>query len=605
MTTVKKFSLLYRTMAGNLWLYGFAILSIIISTMCAFFGPLLLKITIDTVIGGQEPTIFTNIVRQGIALMHECPLVGKIIWCSLIMVGFALLRGAFQYLSGRCSAIASEATTQRLRNRLYDHIQRLPFEELAAVQTGDLLQRCSSDVETVRKFIAIQFIEIGRCICMVAIAIPIMVSLHATLAALSAIAIPLLIGFSIFFFMRIQTVFQKVDECEAEMSTVLQENLSGVRVVKAFGNQRFEIKKFEQKNNLYRSELFKLIRLLSVFWGVTDGISMTQIGVILVCSIFFAYNGGLSIGTLLVFLVYEGMLLWPLRQMGRILTDMGKALVSLGRIQEILDKPVEKDDSSMLTPEIKGHIEFRNVSFQYRGGEKVLHNISFEIKPGMSVAILGKTGCGKSTLVHLLQRLYDCSSGSILIDGVELKRINKSWLRKQVAIVLQEPFLYAKTIRENIGSAGDGCSVDDIEYAATVACIDSDIKAFQHHYDTMVGEKGVTLSGGQKQRVAIARAIARKCPVLIFDDSLSAVDTETDALIRQALKTRMNQVTTIIIAHRITTLAQADLILVMAEGRLVQAGTHESLLCEEGLYQRIWNIQSSLADELEQEFAAA
>jgi len=300
----------------------------------------------------------------------------------------------------------------------------------------------------------------------------------------------------------------------------------------------------------------------------------------------------------LAFSTYVGMLLWPVRQLGRVLTDMGKALVSIERIQEILDEPIEDLDEGDSIKKIKGNIEFKNVSFYYEKGKSILDNVSFKVKQGQTVAILGPTGSGKSTLVGLLPRLYDNQEGSIKIDGIDVKKISKRVLRENIGIVLQEPFLFSKTLKDNIRLATSETEEKEIFKAAKVASVHDVIKSFDDGYETAVGEKGVTLSGGQKQRVAIARTIINRSPILIFDDSLSAVDTETDAAIRKRLKKLENKATTFIISHRLITLAEADIILVLDEGKIVQQGTHLDLIEQEGLYKRVWSIQNSLEEEL-------
>ncbi len=331
---------------------------------------------------------------------------------------------------------------------------------------------------------------------------------------------------------------------------------------------------------------------------------MTQLAAILVIGAFFAANGALTLGTLVVFVTYESMLLWPIRQMGRVLTDMGKALVSVSRIQEILDEPIENMQTGQAPAgldRIKGDILVDRLSFGYKSDTPVLNEVSFRVKPGQTVAIMGPTGSGKSTLVNLLPRLYDYQKGSIKIDGQELKSIDRHWLRSQIALVLQEPFLYSKTIGSNIHLSRHDATESEIHEAADVASIHDVILGFEDGYETAVGERGVTLSGGQKQRMAIARAILQDAPILIFDDSLSAVDTETEARIQQALAQRRGQATTLIIAHRLTTVKHADLILVLEDGRIIQSGSHEELIAQKGLYSRIWNIQHALEQDIEDE----
>jgi ATP-binding cassette subfamily B protein len=430
-----------------------------------------------------------------------------------------------------------------------------------------------------------------------------MFSLNVKLTWVSVAAVPFIFLFAAIFFTKIRDAFKEADEAEGRLTTVLQENLTGIRVVRAFGRQAFEVEKFDEKNKEYTNLWYRLSWILALYWSSSDLLVMAQMGAVLVLGVYWAAVGELTLGTLLAFMSYEGMLLWPVRQLGRILTDMGRTQVSLSRIKEIIDKPLEDMNEDGLTPPMDRDIEFKNVYFEYEKDRPVLKDVSFKVKAGQTVAILGSTGSGKSSLVHLLQGLYDYQKGSITIGGVELKDINKKWLRRHVGIVLQEPFLFSKTIKENIALARMDATEAEIYKAARVAALHDVIQEFENGYDAVVGERGVTLSGGQKQRVAIARTLILNSSILIFDDSLSAVDTETDNAIRAALNEVSKDVTTFIISHRITTISQADLILVMEDGRIVQSGTHEELLAQEGMYKRIWSIQSALEEEMEKSLA--
>lgn len=595
---MKNFKLLIKYMKGNLLLYAGAVLSIGLATIISMVSPLIVRFTVDSVIGNEAavlPLWIENII-QSIGGME---VIRRNIWiCGLALLGINVFNGLFSYLKGKWTAQAAESIAKSLRDRLYSHLQSLTYDYHVKAETGDLIQRCTSDVETIRRFLAVQLVEVGRAVFMLAIALLIMLSLDVRMTIASMVVIPVIFSFSALFFVKVKQSFLKADESEGRLSNTLQENLTGVRVVRAFGRQAFENDKFDERNTEFTHLSYKVIRLLALYWSLSDLIALLQIGIVVVMGVYFAAAGKITLGTLMVFVSYVSMLLWPIRQMGRILTDMGKTLVSVGRIQEILDVPAETQDPDCVKPSIARDIVFRNVSFAYEEGRPVLKDLTFEVKKGQTVAILGPTGSGKSSLVHLLQRLYDYQEGSITIGGVELKKIDKKWLRQRVGIVLQEPFLFSKTIKENIGIAKRDVRDEEIFEASRIASVHTVIQEFENGYETPVGERGVTLSGGQKQRVAIARTLIQDSDILIFDDSLSAVDTETDAAIRKELKKRSKNVTTFIISHRITTLSEADLILVLEDGRLIQSGTHEQLMNQPGLYQRIWSIQNSLEQEL-------
>ena len=589
--------LLWKYLKGKRLLYTGAVVSIGLASFFSIINPLVIKITIDSIIGGQEVDLPAWMDYIGVNFINRVVALGggalqKIILAALLFVILTLLRGIFLYLKGRWSAVAAETFAREMRDRLYDHIQYLPYKYHINARTGDLIQRCTSDLDQIRRFLAVQFVEMGRAVFILLMVGAVMFSLHLKLALVSMAVVPIIFAFSFFFYREVKKTFKDADEAEARLSTVLQENLSGVRVVRAFARESYEIEKFEGKNREYRDLIYRVIRLLAWFWSSSDLLCMLQIGGVLVLGVYWASLGEISLGTLVVFASYEGMLLWPVRQMGRILTDLGKTLVSLRRIQEILDEESEKNESG-LKPEISGNIIFKDVSFKYEEGNEILKDVSFEVKEGQTLAILGPTGAGKSSLVHLLARLYDYPEGSIKINGVELKEIDKKWLRKHIGLVLQEPFLFARTIKENIKLARNDARDTEIFEATNNAAIHEVINDFEKGYDTMVGEKGVSLSGGQKQRLAIARTLIRNCPILIFDDSLSAVDTETDAAIRKALKEESRNATTIIISHRVNTLAEADLIIVLEEGQVVQSGTHQELIKDNGFYKRVWEIQNS------------
>lgn len=593
----KNLALVWRHMEGKRLLYIGAIISIAIATLFQIINPLVVRITIDSIIGDEPFELPSWLISFIPDLSIESNLFRTLFAAGVLIVIFTGFNGLFSYFRAKWSAIASESIAKSLRDEIYNHLQHLPYSYHVQAKTGDLIQRCTSDIEQIRMFLAQQLVEIARAVFILILSVTVMFSLHIKLTLAAMAVVPIIIVFSYFFYSKVKKTFKDAEEAEGEMSTVLQENLTAVRVVRAFAREKHEFEKFDKKSGIFRDKTYRVLIFLAWFWSLTDLMSLGQMGTVLLLGVYWSTMGELSLGTLVVFITYEGMLLWPVRQLGRILTDLGRTQVATTRIVEVLSEEIEYEEGKALKPEISGEIVFDNVSFAYEDAP-ILDKVSFEVKPGQTVAILGPTGSGKSTLVHLLSRLYDCQEGSIKIDGYDIKDIERKWLRKHIGLVLQEPFLFARSIKENITFANQDADEAEVIEAANNAAIHDVIKEFDKGYDTMVGERGVSLSGGQKQRIAIARTIIRDCPILVFDDSLSAVDTETDARIRAALKERSKEVTTFIISHRINTLASADMILVIEEGKIVQRGSHQELIKEEGMYKRVWQMQNEGVDAI-------
>ena len=585
-----KAKILWKFMEDNRRRYILSVLAMGIGVALSLSIPVV-QAVVDSFIG--DLPLGNRLINRIVGFFGGMEFARDKLWLGgLAVVVLTGLQGVFLFKARKESAVAAENIAKNIREELYDHIQHLPYDYHKNADTGDLIQRATSDVETIRRFLSVQLMEVGRAIFMVSIALYFMVGLSIKMTVAAMIMTPIIFLFAFFFFSRVQKAFKVSDEAEAEMSSVIQENLNGTRVVRAFAREKYEIDKFRNKNRKYADKTYRLIIYLAYYWGISDFLCFISIGLVLVAGAYYANTGEITLGTIIVFINYEYRLLWPIRQLGRILTDLGKAMVSAERIQEILDVEGEKVKDFESKPDIKGEIVFENVVFSYPDDRtrKVLDNVSFSVKKGETVAVMGKTGSGKSSLVHLLARLYDKDEGRILIDGVEIENIEKKWLRKNIGLVLQEPFLFSKTIIENI-NFDSSKTKKAVFNAAKAASVHDVIKEFDKGYDTMVGEKGVTLSGGQKQRVAIARTLINDYPVLVFDDSLSAVDTETDIAIRKELTMRKKGITTFIISHRIASVYDADKIIVLEDGMIKEMGSHEALMELGGYYSMIWRMQ--------------
>ncbi len=585
----KRFQGLVGLLQGNYRAYAAAAFSLAISALCRSGVYLLLAYFVDDVLG--KPNFQTQV-----------PLV------ALGFLGLALVQGIFTYASGTLSGRTGERVARRLRNYLYDQLQRLSFGFHDRTKTGELIQKVTSDVDAVRRFIAQESIEFGRIISLFLVNFGLLLYINTRLAWLSIICVPITVGMSVFFFGRISKAYEAFQNQDGALSAVLQENLSGVRVVKAFARQRYEIDKFEKENWSKYLLGRKLLMWHSTFWPISDIITGAQMLYGFYLGAQMTVAGILTIGDFIAYVSVLAWLLWPIRNLGRVIVQMSQGLVSFDRVASIIKEEREPLDDGDFQPAGKprGELVFENVSFEYESGQPVLSNISFRAEPGQVIALLGSTGSGKTSLVSLLPRFYDYTSGQILLDGVELKRYSRRYLRENIGIVLQEPFLFSRSIRENIRySVADSMPDSDIEQAARAAAVHEVITTFPKQYETMVGERGVTLSGGQKQRITLARTLLKNPAILILDDATSSVDTETEAEIRAALKRLMENRTTFLIAHRIQSVMLADLILVFDQGKIVQQGKHEELLAQDGIYRKVFDIQTMIEEEVQREVASA
>ncbi|HWS23967.1 MAG TPA: ABC transporter ATP-binding protein [Anaerolineales bacterium] len=589
-TTHNKLLGLWKVMTGYHKYYIWAISALTISSLAKTAALFVLREFAD-IVSADSPVWWNGSMTFTFTMI------------SLMFLGFSIIEGVFAYVSGRSSAYTAENVARRLRNFMFDQIQRLSFSYHNQTPTGDLIERVTSDLDTVRRFFSEQLIGMGRILLLFFINWGAILSINVKLGLLSVVVIPPILIISYWFFTRVTKAFEAYQIQEAKLSTTLQENLNGVRVVKAFARQNYEKDKFETENFQKFLKGKFLLLMHSLFWPLSDIVLGFQMLAGFLIAGNLVIDGTITIGS---YLAYAGLvvwLIWPIRNLGRLIVQTSQGLVSYSRLMQVINEPREDlEVGSFPYESVKGHIVFDNVGFQYSDGNtEVLKNISFEIKPGQSLALIGSTGSGKTTLINLLPRFHEYTSGSITVDGIELRQIPKRFLRSQIGIVEQEPFLFSRSIRENIRFGVDkDVNEDEIIHAAKIAKLHDVIEKFQEGYDTIVGEKGVTLSGGQKQRATIARTVIKNPRILILDDSTSSVDTETEAQIREELNELMKGRTTFIIAHRIQSVINADMILVLKDGQIIQKGAHAELLKDEsGIYKRIFDLQTKMDEQLE------
>ena len=606
---------LWRLTRGQRWWFAGAAFAMIIANLCLFVPPVLGKYVIDMV--SQQDTAAMSPLL--IAVYGKAGLVELLIVAGSLSLFMTLIAGVFLFLRGRFTARASEAIAEQLRLNLYARLHATRASFFDSEKTGDLVQRCSSDVETVRAFLASNLVDISRSLLLLICVTPVLFWIDTTLALASLCLTPLLILGSYLFFSRVKVLFLKSDEAEGRMTACLQENLTGIRVVRAFNRQAFEIDKFAECNEDFRECEYHMVKILAYFWSLSDFISFSQIGIVLIGGAVRVQGGYISLGDLFAFITYVSMVIWPIRHLGKVLVDSGMSMVALNRINHILVQP---DESSGQVPHIaraSGALRIQHLSFSYglqsvekglaeKGvtkqdpeslAENMLQDINLDIAAGETLAIAGAPGSGKTTLIALLLKLYEYQHGSIELDGYEINSLDKHWLRNQIAVVFQEPFLFSRSITNNLRVGRADASDDDMQAACQDAALHESIMRFSEHYNAVIGERGVSLSGGQRQRLAIARALMKDTPILILDDALSAVDSRTEKVILDALQSRAGTRTTLIVAHRLSTFRHADRIAVMDAGKVVQLGTHAQLSNQVGHYQRLCAIQNELESTMQ------
>ena len=561
----EKGALLLKFLEGSKRYFALSIIASALASLIDMINPQIIRVAVDALTGvaGEYPAVAERILSR----VGGLSFIAKNIYIpALGILITALFQIIMQYSTRVFSSKASETLVKSMRDKLFCHIGKLPFSWHMKNSTGDIIQRCTSDIETTRSFLSDQLTSVFKTVLLIVLSVSFMVPMNLRLTLIAFIPTPFILLYSFYFHKKVHAGFKKCDENEGKLSAMAQENLSGVRVIRAFALERQEKAKFERHNEYYTGLWVNMAKVMSRFWSVSDILSGIQVMLVIIFGAYFTADGAISPGGYVAFISYNSLLVWPIRQLGRLISDLSRA-----------------------------------VSFSYDSKE-VLTDVSFEMKKGTTLGILGTTGAGKSTLVMLLDKLYPLPEGSgrITVGGVDIKDISTPYLRKNIGLVLQEPFLFSQTIKENI-AAESGATLEEVRSSARDAALDDTVMSFQKGYDTFVGEGGVTLSGGQKQRTAIARMLLKNQPVMIFDDSLSAVDLKTDALIRRAINERSKNSSVIIISHRINTLSSADKIIVLEHGKVAAEGTHSELIKKEGLYKKIYEAQSLKGAENDEE----
>ena len=586
--------LVWHFLRGSKAYFIIAVVCISLMNLLALIVPRVISYTVDTLITGKESDLPAFIVDAIDSIGGPAYIREHLYLIAVFLMVIGALSALCNYLYRYYNNKGAETLVETMRNEIFAHIARLPFSWHTKNQTGDIIQRCTSDVDAVKNFVSGQLTEVFRVVLMVAFSLYFMFTINVKLALIAVILIPINIAYSAYGHKRMGKIFEEADVEEGKLSAVVQENLTGVRVVRAFGRELFEKERFEKQNHDYWKMWIRIDWVLAWFWAIGTLLLSLQTMIVVVLGAVFAVRGEMLAGEYIAFFSYNIMLTWPIRLLGRLISGLSRSEIATDRIRYIMNSEPEKDEGKKQRPEMTGDIVFNNVSFAYDESKEIVKDVSFRIKGGTTVGILGGTGSGKSTLMHLLNRLYELpkENGSITISGVDIKDIEVGYLRENVGMVLQEPYLFSRTLAENIALGGTNAEIEDIKEAAGTASLLETIENFKEGFETTVGERGVTLSGGQKQRTAIARMLIGKSPIMVFDDSLSAVDAETDAKIRKGLMEKGKDSTVIIISHRITTLMAADNILVLDKGRLVESGTHDELIKNSGIYRKIYDIQS-------------
>lgn len=600
---MKRINKLNKWIVPYLWILVIILGTVLLSNVFYSYIPIMISYVFDLLKRQPSNTSLPHWLTSLYATdgSSDSQVLKSVLYVSFSIVILQLIRQIINFTSNISRAFLSETISNKMKVSMYNHISDLSFTYHKNSNVGDLIQRCTSDITTTTRFLANQLPQIFSILVFLIVGCFQMSAIRSELMWVNLAFIPVSITLSIIYYIYVSKNYEDIELTESKMTTIIQENVNGVRVVKAFANERYELEKMDIVSKQFRDKRINFNSKMAMFWGVSDGFAVLQYAVTMLVGILLAKKGLIDVSGMVSAALLTGILVYPIRGLGRIISDFGQTLVASERIDEILSLPSEYEINGTQRPVIKGDIEFKNVSFKFDDADvDLLKNVSFKIEKGSTVAIVGKTGSGKSTIVSLLTRMIEVSSGDIFIDGTSIKDIEKKYLRSQLKYVLQEPFLYSKTLYENIAISLSENSKDRekiVMNSSRVAALHNEAMNFEKGYQTVVGERGATLSGGQRQRVAIARALVNDSPVIIFDDSLSALDTQTDSEVRYQMNQLPKKKTTILITHRTTTAKDADLIIVIDKGQVIDLGTHDELCTRQGFYHDLWNIQGALFEE--------